>query len=50
MLALDFGRSAAGAEAIFELMQLVDQVAHVGHARDFRYRGGCRFGNCAHVM
>jgi hypothetical protein len=49
MLPLDFGLAAAGAEAFFELVQLVDQVAHVGHARDL-VCGGRRFGNCAHVM
>ena len=46
MLALDLGGSAARAEVLFKLFELIDQVAHVHHARDF----GGGFGNCAHVM
>jgi hypothetical protein len=46
MLPLDFSLAAARAQALFELLELFDQVAHVGHARD----SGRRFGDCAHVM
>ena len=46
VLALDLGGTAAGAQALFELFQLFDEVAHVGHACNF----GRSFRISAHVM
>ena len=50
VLALDFGGAATQAEAVFELLELVDEEAHVGDAGDFVCGGGGGFGKCAHDM